>query len=38
MKKYILNPVSMFIIGIILGVISRVFDMYTLNLVNILYI
>ena len=36
MKKYILNPVSMFIIGIILGVISRLFDMYTQNLGNIL--
>lgn len=36
MKKYILNSVSMFIIGIILGVISRLFDMYTQNLGNIL--
>lgn len=36
MKKYILNPASMFIIGIILGVISRLFDMYTQNLGNIL--
>ena len=36
MKKYILNPVSIFIIGIILGVISRLFDMYTQNLGNIL--
>lgn len=36
MKKYILNPISMFIIGIILGMISRIFDMYTQNLGNIL--
>ena len=36
MKKYILNPISMFIIGIILGIISRIFDMYTQNLGNIL--
>lgn len=34
MKKYILNPVSMFIIGLILGVISRLLDIYTTNLGN----
>ncbi len=36
MKKYILKSISMFIIGIILGIISRIFDMYTQNLGNIL--
>lgn len=35
MKRYILNPVSMFIIGLFLGVISRLFDIYTENLGNI---
>ncbi len=34
MKKY-LNPISMFIIGLILGVISRLLDIYTQNLGNI---
>ena len=36
MKKYILNPISMFLIGLILGVISRLLDIYTQNLGNIL--
>lgn len=35
MKKYVLNPVSIFIIGLFLGVISRLFDIYTENLGNI---
>ena len=35
MKKYILNPISMFLIGLILGVISRMLDIYTQNLGNI---
>ena len=35
MKKYILNPISMFILGLILGVISRLLDIYTQNLGNI---
>ena len=35
MKKYILNPISMFFIGLILGVISRLLDVYTQNLGNI---
>ncbi len=35
MKKYILNPISMFLIGLILGVISRLLDIYTQNLGNI---
>ncbi len=34
MKK-LLNPFMMFIIGLILGVISRLFDIYTQNLGNI---
>lgn len=34
MKKH-LNPFMMFIIGLILGVISRLFDIYTQNLGNI---
>ena len=33
--KRILNPFMMFIIGLILGVISRLFDIYTQNLGNI---
>ena len=28
MKKDILNPLSMFVIGLLLGVISRLFDIY----------
>lgn len=35
MKKYILNPISMFIIGVLLGIISRFLDIYTQNLGNI---
>lgn len=36
MKKIILNPISMFIIGLILGIISRLLDIHTTNLGNIL--
>ena len=35
MKKDILNPLSMFVIGLLLGVISRLFDIYAQNLGNI---
>lgn len=35
MKKYILNPISLFLIGLILGAISRLLDIYTSNLGNI---
>lgn len=35
MRKYILNPISMFLLGLILGVISRLLDIYTQNLGNI---
>lgn len=35
MKKYILNPISMFFIGLIFGVVSRLLDIYTSNLGNI---
>ncbi|MDD2391543.1 MAG: DUF6518 family protein [Bacilli bacterium] len=35
MKKYILNPLSMFFIGLILGIISRLLDIFTQNLGNI---
>ena len=35
MKKYILNPLSMFLVGLGLGVISRLLDIYTQNLGNI---
>lgn len=35
MKKIILNPISMFVIGIVLGIISRLLDIYTSNLGNI---
>lgn len=34
-KKAILNPISMFIIGLILGIISRLLDIHTSNLGNI---
>lgn len=34
MKKIILHPVSMFIIGLLLGIISRLLDIYTNNLGN----
>ena len=32
MKKYILNPISMFLLGLILGIISRLLDIYAQNL------
>lgn len=35
MKEKILNPISMFIIGLLLGVISRFLDIYTQNLGNV---
>lgn len=35
MRKRILNPFSMFLIGLLLGVISRLLDIYTQNLGNI---
>lgn len=35
MKKYILNPLSMLVVGFILGVVSRLLDIYTQNLGNI---
>ncbi|MDD6879434.1 MAG: hypothetical protein PUD59_04335 [bacterium] len=35
MNKKIFNPISMFLSGIILGIISRLFDIYTQNLGNI---
>lgn len=35
MKKYILNPFSMFAVGAILGVLSKIFDIYTLYLGDI---
>lgn len=35
LKKWMLNPVSMFLIGLFLGVISRLLDIYTQNLGNI---
>lgn len=35
MKKYILNPLSMFIIGLGLGILSRLLDIYAQNLGNI---
>ncbi len=35
MKKYILNPLSMFITGLLLGMLSRFLDIYTTNLGNI---
>lgn len=34
-KKVILNPISMFILGLLLGIISRLLDIYTSNLGNI---
>lgn len=36
LKKIILNPISMFFIGLILGIVSRLLDIYTQNLGNIL--
>lgn len=35
LKKIVLNPISMFIIGLLLGIISRLLDIYTQNLGNI---
>lgn len=35
MKKIILNPISMLILGLSLGIISRLLDIYTQNLGNI---
>lgn len=35
MKKKILNPISMFVIGLLLGIVSRLLDIYTQNLGNI---
>ena len=35
MRKYILNPLSMFIIGLGLGILSRLLDIYAQNLGNI---
>lgn len=35
MKKFILNPISMFMIGFILGIVSRLLDIYTQNLGNV---
>lgn len=35
MKRMILNPISMFVIGLLLGVGSRLLDIYTQNLGNI---
>lgn len=34
MRKYIFNPLCMFIIGLILGIISRLLDIHTTNLGN----
>ena len=35
MKKYLLNPVSMAVSGLLLGFVSRLLDIYTQNLANI---
>lgn len=35
MKKAILHPIGMFFIGLILGIVSRLLDIYTQNLGNI---
>ena len=35
MKKIILNPASMLLIGLLSGVVSRLLDLYTTNLGNI---
>ena len=35
MNKMILNPISMFFTGLILGIVSRLLDIYTQNLGNI---
>lgn len=36
MRKHILNPVGMFLTGLMLGVVSRLSDIYTQNLGNVL--
>lgn len=36
MRNKILNPVSMFLVGLLLGIISRLLDIYTTNLGEIL--
>ena len=35
MRNKLLNPISMFVIGLFLGIISRLLDIYTQNLGNI---
>lgn len=35
LKKIILNPISMFVNGLVLGIVSRLLDIYTSNLSNI---
>ena len=35
MKNKIINPISMFVIGLLLGILSRLLDIYTSNLGNI---
>lgn len=35
MKKILLNPFSMFILGLLLGIVSRLFDIYAQNLGNV---
>ena len=35
MRNKLLNPISMFVIGLLLGIISRLLDIYTQNLGNI---
>lgn len=35
MKKYILNPISMFLVGLVLGITSRLLDIYSETLGNI---
>ncbi|MDD6213450.1 MAG: hypothetical protein PUB22_10015 [Clostridiales bacterium] len=35
MKKWIMNPISMFLMGLLLGIVSRLLDIYTQNLGNI---
>ena len=35
MRKYIMNPFSMLVIGLALGVLSRLLDLYTSNLGNV---
>lgn len=35
MKRYFFSPISMFLMGLILGVVSRLLDIYTQNLGNL---